>query len=226
MSNQVKNDDEIKKRIQEHLSWDNRIDGLGIHVKVSNGKVTLTGQVSSYCARRAAESDARSIEGVTSVDNQLDIPYSQNVDVRGDGLLKSDVEKILDCNSDIDANNIDVAVSAGQVTLDGHVDAYWKKVMAAQLVSNISGVIRINNKLSVVPYESVSDEIIARDVVEALERNVNVDPRSVTVKVENGKVTLSGFAPNLAASRAAVEMAHYTSGVKDVVDQIVMKQNS
>jgi osmotically-inducible protein OsmY len=226
MGNKYTNDDKIKDRILKHLNWDNRIDGLDIQVKVSNGKVTLMGKVPSYPARRAAESDARSIEGVTSIDNQLDIPYSQNFEIRGDGLLESDIEKVLECNSDIDSKKINVTVNTGQVTLEGSVDAYWKKVIAAYLVSNITGVIRVNNKITVIPFENVSDEIIARELVEALDRNVNTDPRSVNVKVEKGKVTLTGFVSNLAAGKAAVEMTHYTSGVKDVVDKIVIKQNS
>ena len=223
MDRQFRNDDEIKKQIHKHLNWDNRIDGLNIQVKISNGKVTLMGKVPCYSARRAAESDARSIEGVTSVNNQLAIPYSENYKIRGDGLLKSDIEKTLECNSDIDQENICVTVKSGRVVLEGTVEAYWKKVIAAHIVSNITGVIWVDNKITVVPSEKKSDKLIARDLVEALERNVNTDPRSINVKIKDGKITLSGSVPTLTAAQAAVETAHYTTGVKDVIDNIVKK---
>ncbi len=80
-----------------------------------------------------------------------------------------------------------------------------------------------DNEMGVVPTEQPIDEAIARDIEAALGRNINVNVEDVTVEVENGVVTLTGTVPTWAAWRAAYNTAIYTSGVVDIVDQLVIR---
>lgn len=59
-----------------------------------------------------------------------------------------------------------------------------------------------------------------------IRRLLDADPTStagVVVEVDEGKVTLHGSAPNLAASWRAEAAAHSIKGVKSVVNQIIVK---
>ncbi len=89
-------------------------------------------------------------------------------------------------------------------------------------MSGLRGVIDVVNKLAVVPTEDINDKLIAEDIEAALERNLYVNAEDVTVKVENGEVTLTGSVPNWHARGKAYDVAAYTLGVKDVHDYLTI----
>jgi osmotically-inducible protein OsmY len=74
--------------------------------------------------------------------------------------------------------------------------------------------------LAVVPTENVTDERIASDVVEALERNGNVMAERVTVEVKDGLVTLTGMVHDRSAYLAAEDAARGTYGVLGVINDL------
>ena len=78
----------------------------------------------------------------------------------------------------------------------------------------------MTNKLAVVPTESIKDERIAEDVVDAMDRNASANPEDVNVRVTDGVVTLTGTVTSWRAKTAAYDSALYTYGVVDVVDEI------
>lgn len=65
------NDLAIQSAIDKKISEDATLTSLGIVASVIEGKVTLIGTVRSQEAKAQAERIARSIRGVTGVDNQL-----------------------------------------------------------------------------------------------------------------------------------------------------------
>jgi osmotically-inducible protein OsmY len=71
------------------------------------------------------------------------------------------------------------------------------------------------------------DEDIKLDVVANLRWDGRVDAADVQVKVDRGRVTLSGTVPNYTARAAAVEETRLTAGVEDVEDdlRVVLKKN-
>jgi len=59
-----------------------------------------------------------------------------------------------------------------------------------------------------------------------IRRSLDLDPAAsagIVVEVDAGKVTLRGSAPNFAASSRAEAAAHSATGVKSVVNQIIVK---
>jgi hypothetical protein len=63
-------DERVRQDIQLALRWTPGIEVGGIHVAVSAGTVTLTGQVTDLTARQSIEQVARGVLGVRSVVNQ------------------------------------------------------------------------------------------------------------------------------------------------------------
>jgi len=132
------------------------------------------------------------------------------------------VENILAWSPYIDSSKIEVSVDDGLVTLEGSVDAYWKKIRAENMIFDIRGVTGVSNKLTIVPTKDFMDEQIANSIISAMDRNLNVDAETIDVTVENGIATLSGSVSTLAAYQAAYNAAAYTSGVIDIIDNLTI----
>lgn len=66
-------DDIVHDRVQIKLAGDTTVKGGGLNIEVKNGVVTLTGKVENEKQKIKAEKLARKIDGVKSVDNQIQV---------------------------------------------------------------------------------------------------------------------------------------------------------
>lgn len=214
------NDERIKKDVVDEFYWDDRIDASNINVTVNDGIVTLTGEVPSYSTLSLAKSAAWGISGVLNVIDELTVKYATPPALPTDAELKARVVNILTWDPDIDETAIVVSVKDLILTLEGTVDAYWKKFLAESKVYGLHGVLGIVNKLAVVPTHRITDENIARDIVSSLDRDILVDAEEVTVEVDDGIVALMGKVPSWASKRAAELDATVTAGVIDVNNKL------
>lgn len=216
----TRDSEDIKKDVVDQLYWDNRVDAANVQVEVSDDRVTLSGTVSTLGERHAADEDAWLIEGVKAVENRLKVEFPTGVSVPSDETIVSTVSDTLLWHPDLDSSDITPVVHKGWVTLKGSVGSYWQTMLAEDLASSLSGVLGVTNELAVVPSKEVADQTIARTIVSAMERNAYVDPEKVDVEVQNGVVTLSGAVPNLMVYRAAIDAAHHTVGVVNVINRL------
>jgi osmotically-inducible protein OsmY len=213
-------DEQIKKFVVDELYWDSRVDASTIGVTVNDGVVTLTGTVSTYGELSAARAAAWRMQGVTNVIDNLAVNVAAPPPVDAD--IKSRVENIVTWDPAIDATAIKTSVVNGTVTLDGTVDAYWKKGHVESSIAALRGIVRIENKLAVVPSHSLTDEFIAKDVVKKLERDPLVNAKDITVVVNDGIVTLTGKVATWAAVGAARDDAAFTGGVISVCNELTL----
>lgn len=212
----------IKQELKEELFWDYRVDSSDVKVEVKDSEVELTGTVPSFTAWNAAATAAWNIEGVSTVNNQLQVEFPPALEVPADDEIITNVRDTLAWNPEVYDLDITVHVNHGLVTLEGTVDAYWKSWKAEDLVSNLRGVTGVENHLAVVPTDSFLDKDIARDIESALERNQYVDAEQVTVLVKNGRVTLTGTVPTFYARGRAFDAAAFTPGVISVDNNTVV----
>lgn len=213
-------DEEIKKEIIEEMSSDGRVNASDVKVSVLNGHAKLTGTIPSYEGKKAASENAWAIQGVSSVKNELIVVYPPKVKIPEDSEIRSNVKKALSLNLNVDEEMIQVSVKEGIVTLEGSVDSLWKKELVESVISGISGIIDISNKLSIIPTKKTSDKEIAEDIIGSIDRNYKVQVEDIYVKVKDGIVTLSGTLDNWYEYNAAMEAAKFTSGVKDINDEL------
>jgi Predicted periplasmic or secreted lipoprotein len=219
----VLTDEEIKKRIVDELYWDDRVDASKVLVRVEGGKVTLTGTVPNYNAKIRAETDAYAVRDVAWVDNRITVSYPVVRAIPTDEDIRQAVIKNLSNDPDLERTDIRVRVKEGIVTLEGSVDAYWKKWEAEYTTCNIRGVCDIVNMVAVVPTMQIADKVIAEDVRAAIERKRSVSIEDIDIRVENGVVTLSGTVPDWDARQAVINAAKYTRGVIDVLDELTIQ---
>lgn len=221
MAPRMKTDEGIAKDVVDSLYWDSRVDASKVAVTVNEGIVSLSGTVSSYSERAAALEDAWIITGVQDVKNQLQVDF--RTEVPSDSEIKSNIEQAFTWDNDLYPFDIQISVETGWVTLEGTVDAFWKKVRAEDLAFSMRGATKVTNKIVVVPTQTIADEKIAESIVNALDRNVNVNVDNINVAVENGTVALNGTVPSWSAKQAAYDTARYTLGVKEVKDQVAVR---
>ena len=138
--------------------------------------------------------------------------------------LKSDVAEALLWDPTVTSADIVVAVEDGVVTLSGTVPYYAEKASAERATRRVNGVRAIAEGLEV----SVSgahmrkDSELALAVVHALSWHVWV-PDTIQATVEKGWVTLSGSASWDYQRTAAAESLSFLSGIKGVVNDIVLE---
>ncbi|MEX0780604.1 MAG: BON domain-containing protein [Balneolales bacterium] len=216
----MRSDEEIKVDVVKQLQWDLRIDASDVSVQVADGIVELNGFVPTRSAKTAATDDAYVVDGVLTVENHLSVRYPEQRDLPTDEAIRNNIESNIGFNSNLETYKIDVEAEEKWVTLHGTVSSYWEKVEAEDEALYVDGVLGITNELAVVPTGSFRDEDIAEDVVNALDRNIFVNPNDIDVKVENGEVTLDGIVGSIRAKNAAYNSALYTPGVTLVDNQI------
>src|SRR3954452_25354037 len=69
----MRSDSELKRDVLEELKWEPSVDASHIGVAVKDGVVILTGYVSSYAEKYAAERAAKRVYGVNAVANEIEV---------------------------------------------------------------------------------------------------------------------------------------------------------
>jgi osmotically-inducible protein OsmY len=119
--------------------------------------------------------------------------------------------------------NVQVSVDAnGIAALSGTVSLYEYKDDADKTVHKVKGVTAVRNDIAV-SGPSVPDSQMQKNLVEKLTYDRvgygNVFD-AITVRVQNGVITLGGHAHNYPNRDSALGLVASTPGVKDVVDEI------
>ena len=131
----------------------------------------------------------------------------------------------LDFQPMIDATSIGVAVSAGVVTLTGHVGSYNEKLIAEQTVQRIKGVRGLAQEIEVrFPDDrKTADDEIARRALKIIDWDTSIPKDSAQVKVQHGWVTLSGTVDWDFQRRDVENAVRRLSGITGVTNLVKIK---
>jgi osmotically-inducible protein OsmY len=210
-----------KQDIIEQLNWDDSVHAEDIFVDVQNGVVTLKGKVPNLASKMAAEMDARQVNGVVKVDNYIQIEFPPRVTIPSDNEIINNIREMLNLDNRIKSQeNISIESDHGIVTLSGMVSSFWEKYLVENITYTARGVVNVKNKLSVSIAQSVLDADIENDIRNALSRNILVDEDKLEVSVTDGVVKLTGVVANYLIKKEAYNIAMYSRGVIDVIDEI------
>jgi osmotically-inducible protein OsmY len=128
-------------------------DAGHININSFNRRVLLTGEVRDEAMKAAAERELRSVEGVLSVTNELEIAGPASYTSRSnDTLITTKVKASLVDAKDISANSYQVVTERGTVFLQGRVTQREGQI-GADIARGVSGV----NKVVKV-FEYISEE--------------------------------------------------------------------
>jgi len=139
----------IEHAVLEALRTDPRLPHPEeVAVAVDEDAVTLRGTVGSFSQRRAAVRDARKIDGVRYVYDDLSVRILDAAQ-RSDAELRGMALQTIAWDTDAPAELIDVKVEDGWVTLRGTVSWQFESDAAYEDVANLFGVIGITNDIRV-----------------------------------------------------------------------------
>ncbi len=217
----VKADDQIKQEVEQELRWDTRVEGNEIGVAVSRGVVALTGAVSSYAKKVAAQEAAHRVFGVLDVANDMQVKLPGSF-ARTDTEIAQAARHALEWDVLVLDEHIRSTVSEGWITLEGDVETMSQREDAQRAVRYLQGVQGVTNKLHVHPALIKSDEV--KGIIEgALERRADRLAERIRVAVHEGEVTLTGNVRSYAEKRAVIGAVSHAPGVHVVKDHLLIQ---
>jgi osmotically-inducible protein OsmY len=143
---------------------------------------------------------------------------------RSDSEIEKDLLDELRWDPALKDDDVAVSVRDGVVTLAGFVASYADKWKAERVVSRVKGVRAIANDLQVkLPAASQRpDPDIARAAIDALKWDIVVPSDRITVRIENGWLTLDGTVDYYFQRQAAERDVRNLTGVKGVTNLITV----
>lgn len=139
-------DTDIAHKIVDSLAWDIQVPHDKIKSKVTNGWVTLDGEVEWQYQRDAAARAVRNLTGVCGVTNLIKVTPQR---VSSHDVSKS-IKEALERRADRTAERIVVEATGRVVTLTGNVASFGDRRAAEGAAWSAPGVAEVRDELSVV----------------------------------------------------------------------------
>ena len=133
------------------LFSDARIKGSEITVETSQGSVMIRGKVDSEAAKQAAEGIAKGIDGVKTVNNELQVvaPAKREAIDDKDEAITTRVNAQIAKDSYLKSVGIHAQTNAGVVSLSGEVANLMTSAQASWTAWQVPGVKSVKNDLTV-----------------------------------------------------------------------------
>ncbi|HCH7896459.1 molecular chaperone OsmY [Raoultella ornithinolytica] len=145
-------DSTITARVKAALIDNKNIRSSDISVKTENKVVTLSGSVDSAEQKDLAVNAAKTVKGVTTVNDQLNVVAEKSASLEGyagDTAITSQVKAKLLADDIVPSRKVTVETRDGTVHLSGTVDSRQQADRAADIAKAVSGVKNVENNLSV-----------------------------------------------------------------------------
>ncbi|MFM0470558.1 BON domain-containing protein [Paraburkholderia strydomiana] len=215
----MKSDMELKRQVEDELTWDPAVSAADIGVEVRDRVVTLSGHLTSYAEKLAAEKAAQRVAGVKAVVVELDVRLLHS-DVRTDEEVANAVRAIIRWTVGLSEEAVKVQVEKGWVTLSGEVDWAYQSHVATRTISQMRGVTGVSNLIQIGGDAAAQD--IGEQIGKALQRHAEREAKHIGVKVHEGTVTLTGMVDSMAERSAARGAALSAPGVRAVIDNLTV----
>lgn len=143
----ARTDADIAKAVRAALEWDVWVPEKRIKSTVSNGWVTLEGDVDMLRERGDAERAIRRLEGVRGVTNKIEAKPAK---VKPEQVLEA-IEEALERRAEREAHRIKVEVVNDHVTISGPVRNWAEKRAILGTVNHAAGVRSVDEHLFIDP---------------------------------------------------------------------------
>jgi osmotically-inducible protein OsmY len=213
-----KSDSEIRTEVLRELKWDSRVGLAKLEVDVADGVVTLSGFVSSYPKKLAAQEAAHRVDGVLDVANEIAVKPAGSY-TRTDADIARAIRHVLEWDALVPDERIQSTVSDGWVTLEGDVEFWHEREEAQRAALRLEGVIGVTNKILVTPNQIDAEELRG-EIEYALERRADREAERLRIEINDGAVELFGRVHSWQERRAVLGSISHAPGVSAVRDHL------
>lgn len=221
-----RSDDAIVADVAGRLRWHVWLYDDGITVSVKSGAVSLSGAVDSSAERISAMRLAF-VPGARAVSiRDLEVaaapmaptlhpnPYVRREDRR----IAAAIADALSRHPRLDGQRLQVNVEAGAATISGNARDLSARRIALELAAATVGVREVEDRVTLSAWRP--DEEIVRDVRRRLASDALVDPDTIRVSVEGGKVRLAGKAADPVRRDRAADIVAEVAGTTAIENTI------
>ena len=211
-------DRQLQEAVLAEFLWEPSITAAHIGVAATDGVVTLTGHVPNYLEKHAAEKAAARVKGVRAVAQELEVRLPFPTERSDEDIAHAAIDRLA-WEVTVPRDAIKVRVDKGWVTLTGEVEWHYQKDAAERMIRGLHGVIGVSNQATIKTRVNITD--IGHDIGIALHRSW-VDPKTVNVSADGGKVKLTGTVHTLRDRFAAGSTAWGSPGTTDVENDLIV----
>lgn len=144
----IRSDRHLARAVRHVLEWDAFVPDERIKLTVSDGWVTLEGDVDLWREREDAEKAVLRLQGVVGVINKIRM-VPRKVDPKE---LREQIEYALERRADREADRLRIEVNDGAVDVFGRVHSWQEKRAVLGSIGHAPGVTAIRDHLRLDPY--------------------------------------------------------------------------
>jgi len=216
----MKTNEKLQIEIQQALQKNPLINVNEIAVTVQDGIVTLSGIVDVFEKKKIAEEEAKNVEGVKAVIENIIINYENSNNK--DHEIASSIVTIFNENWDIPENKINIKVENGWVSLDGEVSSKKEKDTIKEKVQLLNGVRGVTNNIRI--FKPTKDEIKTKRISNTLSQNSTLINQIIMVTVIDKNVTLKGMVDSQIQKDEAGKIALSSSGILTLENELFINE--
>jgi osmotically-inducible protein OsmY len=217
MKTDLKSDLDLKHDVEAELEWDPSVDARRIGVSLSDGVLTLAGEVSTFAQKWNAERAAERVSGVRGIANEIEVKL---IDEVTDSDLARRAVNALEYNSLVPHDAVKVKVEHAWITLKGEVTHDYERRAAERAVRYLPGVRGVSNLIAVKPKAEPKD--IKAKIEASFRRQASLDAGNIEVEVNGSEVILRGAVRSWAERREAEGAAWSAPGITSVKNMITV----
>ena len=218
----MKTSEELRKDVIDEIKWDPELRDIATEIGVAakDGVITLSGIVSSYRKKLAAEKAAQRVAGVKVVACDIQVTLA-SIGRRTDTEVAEVVKNALRWNSAVNDDRIEIKVDNGWVYLDGKADFEYEKRSAEETVEDLVGVRGVTNSI-IINVKPIDTQEIQRKIAGAYHRNATLDSSSIQIETSGSEVILRGTVKSWIEKKEAENIAWRAPGVLSVDNRITI----